>query len=425
MKGIQRWMRRNAFPLLTGVGLTGMFIYFAFLPRRVGLNLWPDFVSGLSQATVLVGPIAAGACAVVASRVASPLASRLQVSARTPSVAVARQAVTTIAPIAVSFPLALLILGIYGAATGTYGTPSGPWLLAIASTVVVACSSGYFVGLLIGSRWFTAPVVAVGYFALYVILQSVPLPHGYRSLFPAIPNRDTEFAHYITQTTWAQVVLFLGIACLFALLARPRGVRVERALLIAAIPVAIASVVAGAVVVSTNGQYLTGYNSRDFVCDGSDPVICVNKGYAGALDGLTARFEVFETKTIGTSLQPQRLEQNVEGVGDEPSTGSRSIYIEGIDAAGLDQTVARYVTKYGGSYACSDDTPYPTFVATIIVDVWLSGVDQYGLDSLDSTAEGASEWNRFRLLTPTEGNEWLREHEQAYLTCNLTLADLP
>ncbi|MFF2632399.1 hypothetical protein ACFVR6_05925 [Microbacterium sp. NPDC058021] len=425
MRTVMSWIRRHAFPLVIGLALAGLFVYFAFLPRRVGLNLWADFVSGLSQATVLVGPIAAGACAVVASRWTAPLSARLATAARTPSLPIARHVVGTVLPVAASYPLALLCLTVYGAITGTYGAPSPAWLAAIGAATIIACAVGYFAGLFIGPRWFAAPAAAVGYFALYVLFQSAPWPYGIRTLFPAITNRDTEFARYITATTWGQVVLFLSISLILFLLVRPRAVQRERWLFMAAAPTLLVAIVAAGVIISTNGQYITGHNSRDFVCEGTAPVVCVNRGYAASLEGLLPRFEVLRVKTAGVALEPTLLEQNVEGVGDEPSQDARSIYIEGIDSAGLDQTVSRYVAKYGGFSTCSPDTPYDTIVATAIVDTWLSGFDQYGLGELDGSAVGAAEWARMKSTDPATGNTWLREHEKSYADCSLVLTDLP
>lgn len=315
----------------------------------------------------------------------------------------------------------------YAAASGTYGAPSFPWLAAIASATILACAAGYSAGLVIGARWYTAPIAAVGYFAAYVLLQVAPTTHGVRSLFPAIPNRDTEFAAYIVTTMWGQTVFFLCMSALLVLVvARPGGVIRERSSYVTAAPVVIVALLAAGSVLGTNGQYLTGHNPRDFACGGSDPRICLNRGYAAAAEGLQERFQALNSKVAGTGLQARVLEQNVEGIGDAPSAGARSVYIEGIDSAGLDQSVSRYVGKYGALGMCDlERAPYETVTAVLIVDTWLSGFDEYGLNDLDPAAVGASQWQRVKTLSPPAGNEWLQDHWDVYSTCDLTLTDLP
>ncbi|WEK12998.1 MAG: hypothetical protein P0Y48_11065 [Candidatus Microbacterium phytovorans] len=290
----------------------------------------------------------------------------------------------------------------------------------------MACAFGYTVGHLVGSRWFTAPGTALAYFGLFVLVQSAPLPYGFRSLFPAIANRDTEFARYITATMWGQSAFFLAVSALLLLAARCTHFPRERWHVLAATAAVVTGCLAGSVVVGTNGQYVAGYNPRDFVCAGEAPEICVNRGYQEGLEGLRGRFDALYAKAAGTSLLATRVEQNVEGVGDLPAPGARSIYIEGVDAEGLDQTVGRYVEKYGGFAACDlEHVPYDTLMATIIVDTWLSGFDDYDPAELDPATPAGREWKALSVLSAESGNRWLRDHERAYLTCALSLDDLP
>jgi len=401
-------------------------IYMAFESRRTGLNLWPDLVSGLSQSTVITGPLASGVCAWASSRWAAPAADRIRSASRSSASIRFAHAAETIGPVVAAFPAAVLVLAIYGMTTGAYGFPFIPWLLALWSCLLAAASFGYAFGMALGARWFTSVAAAIAFFALYLLSQSIGLPHGVRSLFPAVIDRDTAFARYLPESMWGQAVLFTAVSLLLITAADPARRRLTPPAGIAVAFLAVLAVGGGALVVHSNGQYLTGYNSRDFVCSGAQPEICLNRGYAAAHAPLHEEFARFEEKTRGTTLAPVLLEQNVEGIGDAPSPGARSVYLDGVDADGLRLSVFSYATKYGGQQACMDEgTPYQRILAVAIVDAWLAGFDEYGPGELEPTAPGAAEWARMSGVPVAEGNAWLRTHESEYLSCTLSLGDLP
>jgi hypothetical protein len=121
----------------------------------------------------------------------------------------------------------------------------------------------------------------------------------------------------------------------------------------------------------------------------------------------------------GTPLRATRLEQNVEGVGDDPAPGARSIYLEQFASQmDLNFAVFRYVSKYGAPQGCQANQE--SAVATLYVNSWLSGY-YYSLDGMPEP----SRLQALRSLTAKQGNKWFRDHSDSYFDCTLTLSALP
>lgn len=419
-------MRRSS-TIVLGVVVAVLCPLVALNVRPVGLNLWPDLVTGLSQSSAYTGALAAGFCAWEAARWAAPGTARQPGAVRSPATIRVVHAAAVIAPVIGGFLVALAVLAVVGAMTGTYGAPFGPWLLALGAALILACASGYTVGAILRKRWFVPPLAAVLFIGALVLSRVAPVPYGARSLFPVILNTDSAFVRYVAPTMWGQTALFLAASLLLIALAGGGWMRARRFL--AAIAVAglvLIGSCGAAMVFSTNGQYTTGHNARDFVCSGSAPEICLNRGYSSAMQALRAGFRAMNEKAWGTALVATLLEQNVEGFGDLPAAGARSVYLETLDDAGIGLAVSRYLFKYGGAASCDYTSPDPTpFVAVSIVNTWLSGFDELGFEFIDEMAPGGAEYARFMDLSVAEGNAWLREHEAAYMNCSLTFEDLP
>ncbi|MDR6166177.1 hypothetical protein QE367_000381 [Microbacterium paludicola] len=425
---VGRFFARHGFIVCGCLGLAGIFVFFGLSGGREGLHLWSDRVSGIGEATVVTGTVASGLAAWSASRWVDLAGDRIASSARPRSLVLLRHIASVVLPLVAAFPVALAVITAQAMVTKSYGAAYGPWLAAIAGTLLLAATGGYALGFIIGRRWFTAPLVAALFFGCYVFAQSSAPSFGVRSLYPVILNRDTEFARYYPETMLGQAGFFvaLSIASFFLLVSMVTTGR-RRWLSVVALFTA-ASLAAGSSigVLERNGQYLTGYNSRDFVCLGDAPVLCLNRGYAQALEPLHERFDSLNEKVAGTDLSATKLEQNVEGIGDQPSDGARSVYLEAIGDADLDFAVSRYVQKYGGLESCyRNERPYENLLALIIVDTWLSGFDEYGLDMAGEAELGAREWQRFKGASTTEGNRWLVDNADRYFSCEISLAELP
>lgn len=415
--------RRSSTWILAAI-IAVLSVLIALTTRRDGLDLWPDLVSGLSQSGIFTGTLAAGFCAFESSRWVLPASARLAGSARSPLSARMIHAAAVIAPVLLGFLAAVAVLAVTGAVTQRYGAPYLPWLMALGAALVLAGTMGYVIGLVGGRRWYVAPLAALAFLGLYILSRLVPMPYGVKSLFPVIVNTDGVFVRHLPTAMLGQVALFLGVA-LILVCGVGRGWRHARRMAVAV--VAGASVVAlagGFAVISTNGQYLTGYNSRDFVCEGDELEICLNRGYADAMPDLRAQFEDFNDRASGTGLVATKLAQNVEGIGDEPSPGARSVYIEQNNDFGMQLAVARYVNKYGGIMGC-DPADLEAFYAVGVVNTWLTGLDELGISTFGDGAPGKAELDRFMALDVEAGNAWFREHEADYMSCSLSLAELP
>lgn len=426
---MQAWLTqaRHSSSVILGVLLAVVCPLIAISARHVGLNLWPDFVSGLSQSSAYTGVLAAGFCAWEAGRWARPGNARLPGSVRSPIGARISHASAVIAPAAGGFLIALAILATIGAVTGTYGAPFGPWLFALGAAQVFACASGYAVGAILGKRWFAPALAAALFLGAFILSRVAPVPYGVRSLFPVILNTDDTFIRYIAPTMWGQAGLFLSASMLLIVLIG--GGWRRRRQLVASMGVAalvLAGLAGAGLVIATNGQYVTGHNGRDFVCAGSEPEICLNRGYADAMPSLQESFRTLNERAAGTTLTVTLLEQNGEGVGDAPSPGARSVYVETIDDPGIGLAVSRYLYKYGGLAACDVNSFDPiAYSAVSIVNTWLTGFDELGFDEFDETTPEGAAYARFMDLSVQEGNAWLRANEARYMACSLTFEDLP
>lgn len=407
--------------------VTVVTVLVALTSRRDGLDLWADVVTGLSQATIFTGPLAAGFCAFESSRWVGPASSRLSGAVRVPVAARFLHASAVIFPVLFGYMLALAILALTGIFSGRYGAPYVLWLCALAASLVAAATFGYAVGIIGGrGKWYLAPLAALSFLALYVLSRAVPLPYGIRSLVPVVTNTDSVFVRHLPAAMVGQSLLFVGssvlVLCIVGL-----GWRQATGRMIMLVAGAVVITGVGAIaVLSTNGQYTTGFNSRDFVCDEEDAelTICLNRGYAQALPKLRKQFDELNRRAAGTDLVAVRLEQNVEGVGDEPGEGARSVYVEENNEFGVVFAASRYVTKYGGFYEC-DPEDMGGLVAVSIVNTWLTGYDELGIGAFGDGAPGATEFQEFMKMDLHQGNQWMRAHETEYMTCTLVLSDLP
>lgn len=394
----------------------------ATMSVRPGFLLWSDLVTGLSVSSVYTGCVAAGIAAYESGRWFEANRERSRFSVRSGPHVRAIHAAATVLPLLVGYALAVLALTFYAGGRGFYGAPNLWWLSSLAAALVAAAAAGYAIGALAGRRWWVPPAAALGFFACYIVSRGTTAPYGVVSLFPAVTNSDSEFVEYVTPTMVGQVGAWLGGSVLVIVLAG-RLTHASRIALSGVVIIASASVIAGvASVVVTNGQYTTGYNDRDFVCEGDDTVVCLNPGYLPAMEPLLSAVGRFNAIAAGTRLVAERLEQNVEGVGDEPADGARSIYIEQLESEeDIDFAMYRYVSKYGAVQSClaqSGDLSGLRLSAT--VDAWLSGYT--------AEAEGAGLGRgvrRLEQLSPREGAAWFSAHADDYFACTLHAEDLP
>lgn len=313
---------------------------------------------------------------------------------------------------------AIATLGGIAATQGYYGGLNVAWLMAIAGALLLSVAMGWVSGFLAPGQWYAAPGAAVVFYGLFVATRVVPLPYGVKSLYPVITNYGSVFVRFVEITMWSQLALFVGATVLLVLVVDGQlksWFRRASAPIFASIGlIAVGSVI----VLATNGQYTSGFNSRDFVCAKGSTTICLNRGYQNAMSNVTPVFDRMSRLVAHTPLEFRRLEQNVEGVGDAPSQGARSLYLEQNDAESARLSAYLYLVRYGGSTTCADN--YDARIASFYVDSWLS---QYTTDTDGYPAK--HKYENLRRLDPESGNRWLRDHYTKYMSCTLTFADLP
>lgn len=414
--------RRSA-TLPAGFIIAGLVVWLALSSRTPGLYLWSDLVTGLSAVSLYAGVIAAGFTAFQAGRWALPAQDRYELSARSRVLIRAAHAAGVLAPIIIGFVLGLVALEIISLATGTYGSPFIPWLLAFAAGLFLASAAGYAVGALLGGAWFVAPAAAAGFYALYVLTRSLPLPYGVKSLYPVITNNDSVFVRHLAMTMWGQITLWCALGITLVLISGVQWHRNKRSRFLsatAAVVLAGAAILGSATVIGTNGQYVTGYNSRDFTCESSSATLCLNRGYAAAMNPLLEQVDKTNTRAAGTPLVATRLEQNVEGVGDEPAPDARSIYVQQLAPGAMQFAVYRYLGKYGATPACNDTSDVQNLFATYYVDSWLSDYSDY-----DEEYPSRQVLTNLRALPDPESNAWFKANVDKYLSCTLRYSDFP
>ena len=409
-----------------GIAVATLTVWLATASMTPGLRLWPDLVSGLTSATVYTGALAAGVTAFEAGRWSSFSRARSPVSVRPPMIVRLVHAVSIAVPLTFGYALGLGTLAIYSTATNVYGHPYAPWLLAVGAALVIAIGFGYLVGHLGGNYWFVPPAAALAFYTIFVASRSARPSYGVISLFPYVTNIDSIFDEYVTSTMIGQIVLWLSLTTLLIVLAQ-RGIRriaTLRNIAVIALLV-VGALIGGNLVIQSNGQYTIGHNPGDFVCETGGLTVCLNPGYARALPELYSQFRQLNLRTAGTALVANRLEQNLEGVGDDPGKGARSVYLEQF-ASRQDVELAayRYVTKYGATPACLRNgiqrQSQSTTEAIESVDAWLSGY-AYAVAGLSNV----SHFTRLKSMTTHAGNVWFRAHQSEYFACTLRLADLP
>lgn len=411
----------RAILLRSPVGLGGILIAviattLALSRQTIGFNLWPDRVNGLTAASVLTGVVAAGVAAVEANRWEHANRWRLRMAARRQLVVRGGHALTVLLPLLLGYGLAVAIISVNAVFTGAYGSPSTLWLVSLACALLLSGTMGYVAGVALPYRWYVGPTVGLAFYITYVVIIIMNVPYGVLSLFPASVNFFTVFTGVITATVVSQIVFFVAVSALLFLLVGLRQ-KTSAAALSGLIVLSAAMVGAGATTVAANGQVTTGQNPGDFSCAGSNPELCVNTGYAAAGQALHSEFQRFNQLTAGTPLAASRLEQNVQGIGDNPSSGSRSVYLEQwASQSDLSFSVFRYVQKYGSLSECND--PNNAFIIQQ-VNSWLSGFYESSAGADDNEIS-----RRLASFSAADGAAWFQQNYRAYSSCTLTGADV-
>lgn len=424
MRGLSFYSyRRTSFA--AGALIAVVDVWLVLSTTTPGFHLWADLVSALSASTLYSGTIAAGCAAFEANRWSHAHEHRLRSAPRSPLSDRLRHFTTVAVPLVGGYAAALACTLVIALVTRAYGRPPPLWLSAIAASLVFAAAWGYAIGSLAASHWFVAPAVALTFYAAYIVVRVSDLPFWAASLFPVLTSQDSVFVRHLTPTIAAHVCFFLAGALLL-LIVGGRRIGLQRWRLTSTlVVVSVAVATSAATFAAGHGQYTTGHNPRDFVCGADDGVhLCLNVGYASAMKPMLMGLREMNARLAGTPLTAAELEQNVEGIGDDPTGSARSIYLEQLAGPrDIAFSLFRYVSKYGGGPACHVESAADAESAAAVsyVNYWLSGYDEpfYG------TPPGYQHVEALRALSLPAANAWFREHFQEYKTCTLELGDLP
>lgn len=398
--------------LITVVG-----VFIAVNATRPGFLLWPDLTTGFTSASVFTGLIAAGAAATEANRWQRANGKRQASATRSKLQVRSFHALAVITPLGAGFWLAFGLIAVWAQLQGYYGSVPIVWIISLFCALVLASSLGYTIGTLAPSRWYVGPGVALLFYVGYVALTLTGARNGVLALYPAASRLDDIFVQPVNSTLAAQSIFFLSLSVpllLLTMLSR----RVPRAVALSALGSLLIAVLAGGTVIAANGQTVTASNPGVFTCVGDSPTVCLNPGYAPAGAPLQEHFSRLATITAGTGFVADRLEQNVQGLGDNPSDGARSVYLEQwATDEDLAFAVFRYVSKYGGTGQCESEE---NVRFNEQVDMWLAQYDPYAGDAPRDPA-----FDTLNTLSLSDAQTWFSSIASKYFSCRLELADLP
>lgn len=402
--------------------IAALLVYVAIAGMRPGLLLWSDVNASLTQASSLIDPLVAGIAAWEGGRrYRGGFTRRIDRGIRPGWSAVGGHLTAILFWFAVPALLAVAGFVIVFPMVGGYGAAEWPWLIAAASGAVLSAAFGYLVGSRAGGRWWAPPLAAIALYFGYVLIGGAHqlIPYWLVQAYPIVLNGSNPFVRYVTPTFWGQALWYLALSGV--LVAFIPAAITRRSVRVVVVSVCLVAAIAGLTVLhSTRGQATTGYNSRDYVCDTSPVDICVNRAYRDGLPKLEQAFSTFNTKAADTPLAAPKLEQQVEGVGDDPSKGARALYVEDLGPTFASDSLLFYVQKYGGLERCSEAVS--TNLHTI-VDSWLIGQPSSLVTSPDAP-EGAAAI-RFSKLTDVERTAWLKANIDDVTACHLTPAQFP
>ncbi|MBF4625209.1 hypothetical protein [Clavibacter sp. VKM Ac-2872] len=384
---------------------------------RPGFLLWPDLITGFTSASIFTGLIAAGSAATEANRWQRANGQRQASATRSELQVRSYHAVAVITPLGAGFWLAFGLIAVWAQLQGYYGSVPIVWIISLFCALVLASSLGYTIGTLAPYRWYVGPGVALLFYLGYIALTLTGAHNGVLSLYPAASRLDDIFIQPVNSTFAAQSVFFLSLSALLLLLTMLSR-RISRAGALSALGSLLVAVLAGGTVVAANGQTTTASNPGVFTCVGDSPTLCLNPGYAPAGVPLQEHFSRLASITSGTGFVADRLEQNVQGFGDNPSDGARSVYLEQwATDEDLKFAVSRYVSAYGGTGQCGSEA---NARVNEQVDIWLSQYDPYYGDVPRDPA-----YDTLHALSLSDAQTWFSSVASKYFSCRLELADLP
>ncbi len=443
--------RRNLGLLLFPL-VAALVVYTAFETLPKGIWLWSATSSSLQGALILVGPLAAGVAAWVASR--DKRRGTEELIALSPRPMFQRDLMlwaATTAWLCLAYTLAAAVLLFLNYLGATWGSPVWwPVLLGLCG-IVLDSSLGYAAGVYVGSR-FTAPLVAV---ALYWI-QGVTVYDLNSSVKYLSPLAGQEFTDVFFEDPYTinapQSFWLLGLAALVLSLVALKRSRSRR----------VWGVMLASVVVTAVGVTLLLRTPADYrvlqakakpvpyepVCVEKRVRVCVHPAYKSLLPGAARITNEIATPLVGIPGGPVRSKQApVESKLGPDGTLSFTLYDAttlggylaedvAIDLVRDQRATTRYSRREKQSSASWNGDPCAGFngystQSQNVVSSWLMKRAGFSYKSsnfgatLDYCPESKAAFERFSSLRPRDRETWLRANYADLRSGKLELKDLP
>ncbi len=430
---IMRTEARRSPGLLLFPFLATLVGYFTVETLPQGIWLWPQTSVAIRETLLVVGPLAAGLSAWVASRNRRQAVGELL--ATTPRSAILRELVTWVTIVAwcvLAYTLSAGMVVLFAYLGGAWGLPIlWPILLGLFA-LVTNSAIGFTIGYYIPSR-LTAPLIAV---ALYIIqgFTAYNTSSSIRYFSPVVELDRSPFFGvqpnvFVEQTVWLLGIIGIALAAV-ALRARSNPVFSFAALVVTVVVAAI-----GAAMLVQLPAHLAPSQAREAVvpytpeCAEGRISVCVHPAYAKLLPNTAEAIDGLTEPLIGISGAPVRAQQSspLDDVELKPDgTLQFSLY----DAATVEdqmttEVAAALVQESSSSYEGGKARLVPGDAQSVVAG-WLlkrTGRDPLGLTGGDPEATTALE--RFANLTPEHQSAWLNDNYAELRSGDITLEDLP
>lgn len=385
--------------------------------QRVGVYVWSDVSWSFNQASALSNPVVAGFFAFEGARLGGADQRLRLASAARPLRGLMFRLAGGMTWLILANVVGFCILAIYIVVHGGYGFPVWGWHIATILGTFVWALLGFALGAMFGKRWYVYLASALASYFIWLVLTGIARPpYWIVQLYPTALNGTNPFVRYIYLTMLGQSLWYVGLTLVIVavLCNQLRILRVGSAMLISGVSCIIGCIA----VISTGGQFTTGYNSRDYTCGQAKPIVCTLRPFAAGNARIASAFAGLNRRASETPLAVQKLEQQVEGVGDEPSEGARSLYIEDLGPGFANIAVEEYVQHYGGSENCVDADH---MIAHSILESWLAG-ERSPFTEADGDVRRAA---RFLADGATSKQiAWFKANYSAFESCTLLVGSI-
>lgn len=415
-------------PLIVFVG-----VLFVFAKLSPAATVWPDTNTQLNVSIIFLGPIVGGVATLAGQREARRRTAYLRrLSARATPTPALMELTAAICWVFVSFALMTACVFIWTGIRATGGRPIGSWTLATFVGLLLFVPIGFVVGRLTRLR-IAPPLVAIIGYLLLAYDEGVYGRGWGPSLSPIIPTAGDIFQRFNNALTYGQTVWLLGLSVLIVamwclgMVVRDPAARPPAWSALCAVA-AVVTIVGINLVAGQGNNVYVGAAQLSYVCDGTDPKVCLVTEYRNGLSALLPAMTLLDDRLAGTSAQFDSARQ-VEP-GRERPLGHPDVDIS-IDAVYAGYAAITVQELVANTYAppCDAGNGTGTIAQQLqyLVQTWLQSPPGASLTYADFPQPGTAAVNtatRWFAAKPEVGRRvWLRRHYPGLAHCTLTAAD--